>query len=157
MKTPTFGGVLLLGALVAMIGQMGSRERPGEQPPEEDGSAQKFVLADYDNAALAPRLARDEIARALSLSPWQDVCSAGDDAFGYCGSVGKEALNCCGGLEGYSVGWVVGVSWRPIGTLISRPDADVRTSNRSAFYFIVLEASGSDYIFLREAREISPR
>lgn len=157
MKAPTFGGILLVGAVVVMIGQLGSREPPGEHLPGEDNGAHQITVADFDNAAPLPRLAQDEIARAVSLSPWQDVCSAGDDAFGYCGDVGKEALNCCGGLKGYSVGWVVGVSWRPVGTLISRPDADVRTASRAAFYFIILDVSGGDYVFLREAREISPR
>lgn len=154
MKLTKF--IVVLAVIGAVLGSMGERasdqdERAVAVEPL-DGPT---VLADFDNPVPAPRLLGEDISRALGLAPWVDVCSSGGGAPGYCGDVGARAINCCGGLKGIEVGWIVGVAWRPAGSLISRPDQEPRVSDRDAFYYIVIEAEGSDYIFLRQAREIT--
>lgn len=74
----------------------------------------------------------------------------------YCKDVGKDAYNATGSiiLKDIRLGRIIGVIWRPKGSLISNTS---RISPRSAFYFIIDDGFGPKKAFLRECREIDAR
>jgi hypothetical protein len=88
---------------------------------------------------------------------WANVCPASDVS--YCRNVGKDAYNATGSrvLRNVRLGKIIGVAWRPRGSLISLPGFTVRTSPRDAYYYIIDEGAGAAKAFIRQAREISPR
>ena len=102
----------------------------------------------------------------LALSPaaeaqFADVCPS-DPSNLHCREVGKHAYNAVGApvMRTIFIGPIIGVAWRPQGSLISRPEHPPRTSPRDAWYFIIGPggvAAAHEAPFLREAREIAPR
>jgi len=86
---------------------------------------------------------------------WQNVCP--DKACEeYCANVGKDAYNAHGTrlMKNVKLGKVIGVCWRPKGSLISK---DGRVSPRNAFYYIIDDGWGPEKAFLRQCREIKAR
>ncbi len=103
---------------------------------------------------------------ALLVAPvqWVDVCKEKGNEVPYCADVGKAAYNrtgCPGCIPSGSpladvrLGTIVGVAWRPKGSIISLPDFPVRTSPRDAYYYIIDD--GGEMPFIRQCREIRPR
>jgi len=96
-------------------------------------------------------------------SAWQNICPSND--IYYCDSVGKDAYNSnvTGILRGIRVGKIIGVSWRPKGSLIGISEAipsagipeSIRKSPRNAYYYIINDGDGKS--FLRECVEIDGR
>ncbi len=89
-------------------------------------------------------------------SRWVNICTQDPDATSYCRDVGKSAYNSFGAqaLRLVQLGKIVGVAWRPRGSIIGMSsDGQVRTSTRSAYYYIIDD--GGEQRFLRQAREIS--
>jgi hypothetical protein len=93
---------------------------------------------------------------------WQNVCP--DESISYCQDVGKEAYDATGPpvLRNTKLGKVIGVSWRPKGSIIGISPAipetgipkEIRTAPRDAYYYIVDDGWGPEKAFLRECREI---
>ena len=95
-------------------------------------------------------------APPVSAQSWTDICASQEVS--YCDDVGKDAHNNSSNppaLRGIRLGKIVGVAWRPEGSIISPPGATVRTSPRDAYYYIIDDGGGA--AFLRQAREIDPR
>ncbi len=102
---------------------------------------------------------------AVSAQPqWANICP--DPQVQYCKNVGKIAQNNDTNppfLRGIKLGKIVGVAWRPKGSLIGYskaiPDAGIpastRTSLRDAYYYIIDDGSGKP--FLRQCREIDAK
>lgn len=92
---------------------------------------------------------------------WKNICP--DPGVSYCEEVGKNAHNNFTNpplLRGIKLGKIIGVAWRPKGSLIGVSPAipaagipeEVRTSPRDAYYYIIDDGSGKP--FLRQCREI---
>lgn len=103
------------------------------------------------------------IANATQVD-WSNVCPDKDVL--YCNDVGKEAFNNSTNpplLRGIKLGKIIGVAWRPKGSVISVSEAipsagipeSVRTSPRDAYYYIIDDGSGKP--FLRQCREIDAK
>lgn len=97
-------------------------------------------------------------------SAFTDVCPSDANQVPYCKNVGKTAFNATGAkvLRQVPLGTIVGVAWRPVGSVISQPGFDIRVSPRDAYYFMIedgaRDADGNPLgPFLREAREIAPK
>ena len=93
---------------------------------------------------------------SVSAQTWNNICQVQDVP--YCADVGKDAHNNSSNppaVQGIHLGQIVGVAWRPEGSIISPPGATVRTSPRDAYYYIIDDGGGA--AFLRQAREIDPR
>ena len=88
---------------------------------------------------------------------WANVCP--DPEVSYCRDLGKDAYNATGSrvLRNVRLGKIIGVAWRPRGSVVSLPGFPVRTSPRNAYYYIIDDGAGSAKAFLRQAREIAPR
>jgi hypothetical protein len=97
-------------------------------------------------------------------SEWQSICP--DPEVMYCKDVGKYAHNNATNppiLRGIKLGKIVGVSWRPKGSVIGVSEAipaagipeSVRTSPRDAYYYIIDDGGGKP--FLRQCREIDAK
>ncbi len=95
---------------------------------------------------------------------WQNICP--DISVSYCMGVGKNAHNNFANppaLRGIKLGKIVGVAWRPKGSVIGVSSAipsagipeSVRTSPRDAYYYIIDDGSGK--LFLRQSREIDAK
>ena len=95
---------------------------------------------------------------------WTNICP--DPGVPYCKDVGKDAYNNTTNpplLRGIKVGKIVGVSWRPKGSVIGISEAiqkagipeEIRTSPRDAYYYIIDDGSGKP--FLRQCREIDAK
>lgn len=95
---------------------------------------------------------------------WQNICPKGDVS--YCKNVGKTAHNNSTNpplLRGIKLGKIIGVCWRPKGSVIGISEAipsagipeSVRTSPRDAYYYIIDDGSGKP--FLRQCREIDAK
>lgn len=95
---------------------------------------------------------------AQTRTNWTNVCRSQDNA--YCADVGKDAHNNSSNppaLRGIRLGKIIGVAWRPEGSIISPPGATVRLSPRNAYYYIIDDGFGPSYAFLRQCREIDAR
>lgn len=97
-------------------------------------------------------------------STWYNICPNKDVP--YCKSVGKNAHNNFTNpplLRGIKLGKIIGVCWRPKGSVIGVSEAipsahipkEVRTSPRNGFYYIIDDGGGKP--FLRQCREIDAR
>ena len=95
---------------------------------------------------------------------WQNICPKDDVP--YCKNVGKNAHNNSTNppmLRGIKLGKIIGVSWRPKGSVIGISEAipsagipeSVRKSPRNAYYYIIDDGSGKP--FLRQCREIDAK
>ncbi len=86
------------------------------------------------------------------------ICESDRTGF-YCEDVGKGAYNRFRIVQYRSVflGPIVGVAWRPKGSLKSAPGQPIRVSARDAFYDIIGPGGVANYSFLRLARDIDPR
>jgi hypothetical protein len=95
---------------------------------------------------------------------WQNICPKDDVP--YCKNVGKNAHNNSTNpplLRGIKLGKIIGVSWRPKGSVIGVSEAipsasipeNVRKSPRDAYYYIIDDGSGKP--FLRQWREIDAK
>lgn len=95
---------------------------------------------------------------------WTNICPKPDVP--YCDEVGKVAYNGAGmpqALRGIKLGEIVGVTWRPEGSIIGVSEAipsagipqEIRTSQRSAYYYIIDDGSGRP--FVRQCREIDAK
>ena len=95
---------------------------------------------------------------------WKNICP--DPSVFYCKGVGKNAHNNSTNhpaLRGIKLGKIIGVSWRPKGSVIGVSPAipsagipeSVRTSPRDAYYYIIDDSSGKP--FLRQCREIDAK
>ena len=102
------------------------------------------------------QLSDDEVARFLARSPFADVCPKDASWVHYCGDVGRHAFIFVHQPRDVDLGWIVGVAWRPEGSVVSRPEQPVRLFPGSAFYYIIAQPPDG-YIFVRQAREITPR
>ena len=95
----------------------------------------------------------------VSAQLWTNICRSQD--IPYCADVGKDAHNNKWNpnppiLRGIRLGKIVGVAWRPRGSLISLPGSPVRVSPRDAFYYII-DDGGPWSTFVRQCREIDAR
>ena len=93
------------------------------------------------------------------ITGWGNICPH-DAAKSYCDNVGKIAHNRFGPplMRTVQVGKIIGVWWRPKGSLISAPGSQYdRTSPRDAFYYVIDDGAGPECAFLRQAREISAK
>ena len=83
---------------------------------------------------------------------WENICPD-ETASSYCAKVGKDAYNRFGAqvLRTVKLGEIIGVCWRPKGSLISK---DGRVSPRNAYYYIIDDGWGPDKAFIRQCREI---
>ena len=104
-------------------------------------------------------------------SHWQNVCPATDVS--YCKDVGKYAYNNSTNspfLRGVKLGKIIGVIWRPKGSVIGISEAipkanipkEIRTSPRDAYYYIIDDGIIDDKgkkipSFLRQCREIDAK
>jgi len=102
---------------------------------------------------------------------WQNVCPAADVS--YCQNVGEYAYNNLSnppGLRGVKLGKIIGVIWRPKGSIIGISEAipkvnipkQIRTSPRNSYYYIIddgmIDAKGKKkQPFLRQCREIDTK
>lgn len=109
----------------------------------------------------------------LLAAPTSYACSAGGGvwkndcpnktASEYCANVGKIAHNAVGPavMRSVKLGKIIGVVWRPKGSLRNHPGGQystpARTSPRDAFYYIIDDGEGTECAFLRQAREISAK
>jgi hypothetical protein len=95
---------------------------------------------------------------------WQNICPK--DNVSYCKNIGKNAHNNSTNLpvlRGIKLGKIIGVSWRPKGSVIGISEAipsagipeSVRKSSRNAYYYIINDGSGK--LFLRQCREIETK
>lgn len=95
---------------------------------------------------------------------WQNICP--QDDVPYCKNIGKNAYNNSTNpplLRGIKLGKIIGVSWRPKGSVIGISEAipsagipeSVRKSPRDAYYYIIDDGSGKP--FLRQCREIDAK
>lgn len=95
---------------------------------------------------------------------WENICPKDDVT--YCKDVGKNAHNNSTNpplLRGIKLGKIMGVCWRPKGSVISISEAipsagipeSVRTSPRDAYYYIIDDGSGKP--FLRQCSEIDAK
>lgn len=84
----------------------------------------------------------------------------------YCDGVGKNAYNNSTNppaLQGIKLGKIVGVTWRPKGSVIGISEAipaagieeEVRTSPRDAYYYMIDD--GGEKLFVRQCREIDAK
>ena len=90
-----------------------------------------------------------------SYAEWQNICPRADVP--YCKEVGKSAHNNYTNppvLRGVKIGEIVGVAWRPKGSVISPQGADIRTTPRDAYYYIINDGWGQ---VLRQCREIDAK
>ena len=97
-------------------------------------------------------------------SNWTNICPKSDVP--YCSGVGKHAYNNSSSpplLRGVKLGKIIGVSWRPKGSVIAVSEAipqagipeEVRTSPRDSYYYIIDDGGGRP--FLRQCREIDAK
>ena len=104
------------------------------------------------------------IVPPIVLAKWHNICPA-DPSNLYCKDVGKNAYNNHTNpplLRGIEVGKIIGVAWRPKGSVIliepAIPKAGLSQriwlSPRDAFYYII---NGRGKPFLRQCREIDAR
>lgn len=98
-------------------------------------------------------------ASPVQADGWTSVCGDPDYSYcNYCDNVGKSALNNFtnpSALRGVKIGKIVGVAWRPKGSVISPSGASsVRVSPRNAFYYIIDDGWGK---LLRQCREIDAK
>ena len=95
---------------------------------------------------------------------WQNICP--NKEVPYCKDVEKNAHNNSTNpplLRGIKVGKIIGVSWRPKGSVIGVSEAipsagipeSIRKSPRDAYYYIIDDGSGKP--FLRQCREIEAK
>ena len=95
---------------------------------------------------------------------WTNICP--DPQVQHCKNVGRIAQNNDTNppaLRGIKLGKIIGVAWRPKGSLIGYseaiPDAGIpastRTSPRDAYYYIIDDGWGEP--FLRQCREIDAK
>ncbi len=95
---------------------------------------------------------------------WQNICP--QDDVPYCKNIGKNAYNNSTNpplLRGIKLGRIIGVSWRPKGSVIGISEAipsagipeSVRKSPRDVYYYIIDD--GSEKPFLRQCREIDAK
>jgi len=95
---------------------------------------------------------------------WQNICPK--DNVSYCKNIGKNAHNNSTNppvLRSIKLGKIIGVSWRPKGSVIGISEAipsagipeSVRKSPRNAYYYIIDDGSGKP--FLRQCREIDAK
>lgn len=95
---------------------------------------------------------------------WQSVCPNAD--IPYCKNIGENAHNNATNppaIRGIKLGKIIGVSWRPKGSVIGISEAipsagiseSVRISPRNAYYYIIDDGSGK--LFLRQCREIDAK
>lgn len=95
---------------------------------------------------------------------WTNICPKPDVP--YCKGVGKNAHNNSTNppvLCGAKLGKIIGVAWRPKGSVIGVSEAipsagipeSVRTSPRDAYYYIIDDGSGK--LFVRQCREIDAK
>ena len=102
------------------------------------------------------------VVAALLASPaaaFTDVCITDPGWSWYCDDVGKSAYNFLGSrtFRNIYLGPIIGVAWRPVGSIVSAPGREVQLSPRDAFYYIIGPGGVVPYTFLRMAREIDPR
>ena len=102
---------------------------------------------------------------SMAVQPkWTNICPKPEVP--YCKSVGKNAYNNSMNpplLRGIKVGKIVGVTWRPKGSIIGVSPAipaagipeSVRKSPRNAYYYIIDDGSGKP--FVRQCREIDAK
>ena len=112
------------------------------------------------------------VPNAYAKSPnWQNMCPAAD--VHYCKDTGKHAYNNSTNpplMRGIKLGKIIGVIWRPKGSLIGISEAipkanipeEIRTSPRDAYYYIIddgmIDAKGKKMPpFLRQCREIDAK
>jgi len=103
-------------------------------------------------------------ASAETIGPWTNTCP-NRVASEYCDQVGKYAYNAYGipAMRAVKLGRIVGVSWRPKGSLVGHapaiPEAgipkQIRLSPRNAYYYIIDDGGGDP--FLRMAWEIDAK
>ena len=106
---------------------------------------------------------------------WQNICPK--NTVSYCKNIGKNAHNNSTNppvLRGIKLGKIIGVSWRPKGSVIGISEAipeaipevgipeEIRTSPRDAYYYIIddgmIDAKGKEkQPFLRQCREIDAK
>lgn len=94
-----------------------------------------------------------------AIAGWVNACEQEADG-PYCADVGKTAHNRGGheALQEVPLGEIIGVTWRPKGSMVSRPEAStVRIAKRDSWWFIIAEQNNPDYVFLRAAVNIRPR
>ncbi len=95
---------------------------------------------------------------------WTDICPNLDVS--YCKGVGENAHNNSTNsplLHGIKLGKIIGVTWRPKGSLIGVSAAipaanipkSIRKSPRDAYYYIINDASNKP--FVRQCREIDAK
>ena len=92
---------------------------------------------------------------------WVNHCKS-NDCFGYCENVGKKAVNYPRIFDN-ELGTIIGVCWRPKGTLIGISEAipsvgipeEIRIAPENSFYYIIFD--GYYKPFLRRCREISAK
>ena len=103
-------------------------------------------------------------AVSVAQPKWQNICP--DNDVSYCENVGKNAYNNSmnpPALRGIKLGKIIGVCWRPKGSVIGISEAipsagipeSVRVSPRDAYYYIIDDGSGKP--FLRQCREIDAK
>lgn len=83
---------------------------------------------------------------------WKTICPTREVY--YCQDVEKYAYNNSTNpplLRGIKLGKIIGVAWRPKGSLIGNS----RLSPRNAYYYIIDDGSGKP--FLRQCREIDAK
>ncbi len=101
----------------------------------------------------------------VSVAAWTNICNSGDKT-SYCDNVGLNAYNNSTNppaLRGIKLGTIIGVSWRPKGSVIGISEAipaagipeQKRLSPRNAFYYIIDDGGGKP--FLRQCREIDAK
>ena len=95
---------------------------------------------------------------------WTNICPTPEVP--YCKGVGKNAHNNSLKpplLRGVRLGKILGVAWRPKGSVIGIAPAipsagipqQIRTSPRNAYYYIIDDGSGRP--FLRQCREVEAK
>lgn len=100
-------------------------------------------------ALLILGLSAEPQAGASPALAWKDEC--GDPSWegatdNYCACVGKVVKDSTTKLK---VGKIIGVAWRPKGSLIG--NSDLRVSSRNAFFYIVDD--GMPNTFLKDPRQ----
>ena len=159
MKIGFFRGTIIVIFVLAIIG-----EYSGDGSDPDSGAVMPIVPPGPPEIKPAPsevaaNAATTPIPPSVSTFPFTNVCERDPGVTYYCDDVGKRAHNFLGhkALRNIDLGPIIGVSWRPQGSLVSDRGQDIRVSPRNAFYYIVGPGGVADYNFLRMAREITPR